>query len=59
MVAVYPRLGVISELAGRRLVRDLRCCSSVVERVLGKDEVVGSTPTSSFVEMCLKNGSQG
>ena len=25
----------------------LRCCSSVVERVLGKDEVVGSTPTSS------------
>ena len=25
------------------------CChSSVVERVLGKDEVVGSTPTGSF-----------
>src|SRR5262245_15153102 len=27
--------------------RRARCCSSVVERVLGKDEVVGSTPTSS------------
>ena len=27
------------------------CChSSVVERVLGKDEVVGSTPTGSFFE---------
>src|SRR5258707_289285 len=25
-----------------------RCCSSVVERVLGKDEVLGSTPSSSF-----------
>ena len=24
------------------------CCSSAVERVLGKDEVVGSIPTSSF-----------
>jgi hypothetical protein len=25
------------------------CCSSVVERVLGKDEVMGSTPISSFL----------
>ena len=24
------------------------CCSSVVERVLGKDEVLGSSPSSSF-----------
>jgi hypothetical protein len=24
------------------------CCSSVVERVLGKDEVMGSTPISSY-----------
>jgi hypothetical protein len=29
----------------------MRCCSSVVERVLGKDEVMGSTPISSFVAL--------
>ena len=27
----------------------LRCCSSVVERVLGKDEVMGSIPISSLL----------
>ena len=27
-----------------------RCCSSVVERVLGKDEVLGSSPSSSYWE---------
>ncbi len=26
----------------------VRCCSSAVERVLGKDEVLGSSPSSSF-----------
>jgi hypothetical protein len=25
-----------------------RCCSSVVEHILGKDEVMGSSPISSF-----------
>ncbi len=29
----------------------IRCCSSGVERVLGKDEVVGSNPTSSPVNL--------
>ena len=27
------------------------CCSSVVERVLGKDEVMGSSPISSFISI--------
>ena len=30
-----------------------RCCSSVVERVLGKDEVMGSNPISSSVMVRL------
>ena len=46
--------GVFGSIHGRVLVsRDDRCekgyccCSSVVERVLGKDEVMGSSPISS------------
>jgi hypothetical protein len=30
------------------LARQTRCCSSAVERFLGKDEVLGSNPSSSF-----------
>ena len=49
MSAVRPELWVCLVWAATRAgPSDARCCSSVVERVLGKDEVMGSSPISSF-----------
>ena len=34
-----------------------RFCSSVVERILGKDEVAGSNPARSFLISCKNSSS--
>ena len=53
--SVYTRPAFTSHPVGRP--ESSRFCSSVVERILGKDEVAGSNPARSFLISCKNSSS--